>query len=562
MLSRIDFTPASRPVFLPDETLLFVQNAVGLYDGKFKIPNYQNGCAYLTSHRACYVDNEEPRKYSVAVELKDVDRVEFYAGFLKSSPKITLHLKSYPPSSSPGQSTTASPHISTPLTRPSSPALQAGPWICPICSFSNPFPSNYTPTVTPASSIPPCLSCGIRPPPQLLEKSFLPQNIPNTSLPTLSLTSDPASGTEATFACPRCTFLNHPSLLTCEICSERLLSPNLTPSQLSTIRADSPAPTSRIAGLPESPDSIKFSFRASGEKIFHERLKSAMLQRKWLLASAPPVPKPSTQSSPLAKERLVGIAGLERQGLEARKQNTLAISDAFYDLEALMGRAKEMIALAENFSTRLVSTQTFANSEESALLRSSTQALGLVSKDMVAGNDKSQELYITELARQVADFLADDRRGVLKREGGVMTLVDLWAVYNRARGIDLISPADLEKAARLFEKLKLPVRLREFRSGLLVVQDVRATDAETVRRILEWVRCLQGETGEGGFGKGVTASETAERFQWSVGVATEELEMAEERGALCREVGIEGVRFWDNWFAKMGEEEIAGNTEA
>lgn len=49
------------------------------YSGsKYKIPNYQNGCTYLTSHRACYVDNDDPRKYSVAVDLKDVDRIEFY----------------------------------------------------------------------------------------------------------------------------------------------------------------------------------------------------------------------------------------------------------------------------------------------------------------------------------------------------------------------------------------------------------------------------------------------------------------------------------------------------
>ncbi|KAI9865114.1 MAG: hypothetical protein M1813_002434 [Trichoglossum hirsutum] len=75
-LQRIDLTTALRPSLLPDETLLFVQDAVGL---KYKIPNCQNGHAYLTSHRACYVDNEEPRKNSVAVALKDVDRYEFYA---------------------------------------------------------------------------------------------------------------------------------------------------------------------------------------------------------------------------------------------------------------------------------------------------------------------------------------------------------------------------------------------------------------------------------------------------------------------------------------------------
>lgn len=45
---------------------------------KYKIPDYQDGHAYLTSHRACYVDNKEPRKFSVAVNLKDVERPEFY----------------------------------------------------------------------------------------------------------------------------------------------------------------------------------------------------------------------------------------------------------------------------------------------------------------------------------------------------------------------------------------------------------------------------------------------------------------------------------------------------
>lgn len=33
MLTKIDLTPANRPQLLPDETLLFVQNSVGLYEG-------------------------------------------------------------------------------------------------------------------------------------------------------------------------------------------------------------------------------------------------------------------------------------------------------------------------------------------------------------------------------------------------------------------------------------------------------------------------------------------------------------------------------------------------
>ena len=49
-----------------------------LPDRKYKLPNYQDGHAYLTSHRVYYVDNSEPRKYSVGIDLKDVDRPELF----------------------------------------------------------------------------------------------------------------------------------------------------------------------------------------------------------------------------------------------------------------------------------------------------------------------------------------------------------------------------------------------------------------------------------------------------------------------------------------------------
>lgn len=44
---------------------------------KYKIPDYQNGHAYLTSHRVCYVAAEEPRKFSLGIDLKEIDRAEY-----------------------------------------------------------------------------------------------------------------------------------------------------------------------------------------------------------------------------------------------------------------------------------------------------------------------------------------------------------------------------------------------------------------------------------------------------------------------------------------------------
>jgi ESCRT-II complex subunit VPS36 len=307
----------------------------------------------------------------------------------------------------------------------------------------------------------------------------------------------------------------------------------------------------------ENNESIKLSFRGGGERIFHERLKGSMIQRKWLLQGAPPVPKPNQESrssvpgstTPTGERaKTVGIAGLEQRRLEVRKNNELVIGNAFEDLEALMASAKEIIALAESFAT----SNGNSSSESSAV----ANALGLVTtKDMLGGGSNSETLYISELSRNLAEFLTDDARGVLRKAGGIISLVDLWAMFNRARGgVELVSPLDFEKAARLWETLKLPVRLRQFKSGVLVVQGSDRTDEKTIKALLTWLSDLHVFPPDRElswdwqlFGRGVTAQDAAERFGWSIGVAEEELEMAEERGALCREEGIEGLKFWENW---------------
>ncbi|KAF2475618.1 Vps36-domain-containing protein [Lindgomyces ingoldianus] len=604
-LHQLDLTTALRPSLLPEETLLFVQDAVGLYEGKYKIPQYQNGQAYLTSHRACYVDNNEPRKCSVAINLKDVERPEFYAGFLKSSAKITLwpkplkrlSLSARTPPAPAG--ITYSPSSTTPerygsplrslAPSPAPPPAASATWICPICSFSNPVPSNFDPATANAHTpLPPCLACGIKPPLVHVVKAAIsamtnrqssplpPVPLPsNNTFGRLSSTTSPAnanfgSSGSNSFSCPRCTFQNHPSLLTCEMCGASLLSAADKRLEMakSMGRSESPGPSLNNSPLQqETVECIKFSFRAGGEKIFYERLKNALVQRKWLLQSAPPIPKPRPSSGAFDdgyasaldqdsdRNKVVGIAGLERRGIEQRRNNEAVIGGAFEDLEALMTSAKEIIALAEQFASQ-ANLGTNGSSEASALVSQSASALGLVTtKDMLGSGSGSESLYVSELSRNLAEWLTDDTRGILKKEGGIVTLVDLWAVFNRARGgVELVSPTDFEKAARMWDKLKLPVRLRQFKSGLLVVQGRDRTDDKTITSLVAWLRELHDEAPVTDvpwdwriYGRGVTAQETAEKFGWSVGVATEELEMAEESGALCREQGLDGLRFWENW---------------
>jgi ESCRT-II complex subunit VPS36 len=319
--------------------------------------------------------------------------------------------------------------------------------------------------------------------------------------------------------------------------------------------------------MPSDPtESIKFSFRVGGDKVFHEKLKGALVQRKWLLQSAPPAPRTSTSiatTEGTPPRRHIGIAGLERRDQELRKNNELIIGNAFEDLSALMASAKEIVALAETFAKQSrggsESDSADPSSDPTALL---SQLNFVTTRDMLGNSPASSTLYLAELARQLAEFLTDDTRGILRSSGGIISLVDLWALFNRARGgVELVSPTDFADATAQFERLQLPVRLRKFKSGLAVVQGRDRTDEKTTKALLDWLERLQAippdEETDGVEGKtvlwdwqtwgyGVTALEAAERFGWSVGVASEELEMAEERGALCREEGVEGVKWWVN----------------
>ncbi|KAF7198557.1 Vacuolar protein-sorting-associated protein 36 [Pseudocercospora fuligena] len=605
-LRHLDLTTALRPSLYDDETLLFVQDGVGLYEGKFKIPNYQNGHAYLTSHRVCYVDNEEPRRYSVAVDLKEIERTELYGGFLvKSSPKITLFPKA-------NRKTAAA--IKSPLPRYASPsdalvgannnAARFAPspapardvnatWICSICGLSNAVPPNFDPaTANQYTPLPPCQACGVKPPLAIMIKSAIAAmsnwaSGASSAMPHSGRSSMEAGTVIASQAiqppvngmnqCSRCTFQNHPSLTTCEVCGAPLQS---TPDRRSQLiendlrRPESPGPSLGEGSIlnNDAIETIKLSFRMGGVQTFSERLQGALVQRKWLLQSAPPVPRtpmtppqtggrysppkngmPSTHTPP----RVVGIAGLEQRGAELRQNNQAVIGNAFEDLEALMTSAKEVIQMAEQFARQANGS---ASDDTKRMISDSAAALGLVTtKDMLGTGSSAEQLYTTQLARDLAEFLTDDRKGILRKEGGIISLVDLWQVFNRTRnGIELISPHDFEKAANLWTNLNLPIRLRRFKSGLMVVQERNRTDEKTTASLLSWLREPQfafppSEPGsiDQSYGRGVTAQETAERFGWSVGVATEELEMAEETGALCRDQCLDGTRFWENHFMQL-----------
>ena len=647
LIQPVDLTSALRPVLLPDEVLLFVQDAIGLYQGQYKLPNQQNGQAYLTTHRIYYVDTGEPRKNSIAVELKGVERIDLYAGFLKASPKITLVPKQNEAfvtgrvdglgrvtSRSGTPSIPGSPLVASTINGASSatnsPNVTPATWVCPVCGLPNTLPSTFDATTASVHTpLPSCSACGVKPPLALLLKvaiasvSGRSEVSSNATLKEYKAaspsnhhgryfsdghTSQIASPSVSTRTqihtsytsnqCPKCTFNNHASMFTCEMCGSRLPSANRPQegvSDSSISRLDSPDPMLKGTKTLDinSSESIKLSFRAGGFQTFHEKLKVALNQRKWLLRNAPPVPKSQSYhttgtntndhvNTPPRKQ--VGIASLETTRETQRKTNELTLATSFADLSALMASAKEILALAESFATSPASSTTTTDTttkSANALLQESAAALGMVTtKNLLSphsssSNSHDSDLYVSELSRSLAELLTDEsshpQGSILTREGGgIISTIDLWAIVNRLRGgLECITPQDFDAATKMWEKLKLPVRLRVFRNGVSVVQRREWTDEKTVGMLLGWLAALhhqhdhQQQHGTGGFlqsrddiqmsaytsywGRGVSIHETAQQFGWSLGVASEELQMAEEEGALVREETVEGLVYWENW---------------
>ena len=125
-----------------------------------------------------------------------------------------------------------------------------------------------------------------------------------------------------------------------------------------------------------------------------------------------------------------------------------------------------------------------------------------------------------------------------------MTLTDVYCIYNRARGTNLISPEDLLDAVGCMKELELGMSERTFPSGVKVVQDDTFDDAVMAVRLKE----LAEEQLTLSPTSGLTAMEASRALHVSALLAHEQLHEAEKLGYLCRDETLETTRFFPNLF--------------
>jgi len=138
---------------------------------------------------------------------------------------------------------------------------------------------------------------------------------------------------------------------------------------------------------------------------------------------------------------------------------------------------------------------------------------------------------------------------VVERFGGVVGLVDLYCMYNRFRGTDLISPEDLNIACSRLNVISQKFMLKIYRSGVKTIQSSKCFDhfidlehfnEDTYYRKIADTLHLEAT--------GLTAVKLAEKLRINVVLMKEHIQIAEEKGFVCRDESYEGVLWFDNKF--------------
>ncbi|KAI4384324.1 hypothetical protein MLD38_002495 [Melastoma candidum] len=244
--------------------------------------------------------------------------------------------------------------------------------------------------------------------------------------------------------------------------------------------------------------------------------------------------------------RVVGVSGILRREQEIWENTDKNLQEAFQDLNALMSKAKEMVMLAEKMRLKLLSGQSQVSDEELGTKEEMQDWLLSVGVISPVTKESAGALYHQQLSRQLADFV----RIPLDRAGGMINLIDMYCLFNRARGTELISPEDLLQACSLWEKFDVPVMLRKFDSGVMVIQNKAQRDEEVFSRIKSLV--TRADT----LRTGISASDAAITLGIAPALAKEHLLAAESQGLLCRDISPDGFRFYVNLFPEICIDDI------
>jgi len=233
-------------------------------------------------------------------------------------------------------------------------------------------------------------------------------------------------------------------------------------------------------------------------------------------------------------QRPVGVSGILKQHERDKTEGWTTVNESFKDLDALMVKAKSVVGIMEKYHGVIKDVDEASEDSEGDQMRALLMTIGI--RNPVTKASIGSQAYHQALARELADFLT--RGKVLEQVGGMMQLADCYALFNRARGLELVSPDDLSTCAHLLEPLRLGMTLRTFASGVVVLQADGYGDAVMGKR----VGALADSHGT------LTAFQVSTLLSVPLALAREHLLRAEEHGYLARDDNMGELLYHSNQF--------------
>lgn len=280
-------------------------------------------------------------------------------------------------------------------------------------------------------------------------------------------------------------------------------------------------------------------------------------------------PKPSTSGSRSTSTAMVGIAGLTRHMEERHKAVDNSLQEAFKDMDSLFEKARDMVAIANRLSSS-ARNSTAETSEDQSHLQSDMMVMMGIRSPVTLGAHDSHDLYLEELSREVDTFVCKNFHLLKSRphapqrtqsplstnipsylstntlpqtniriEAEVIPLMDLYCIFNRARGTALVSPNDLLEACKRLSPLRLRCRLIELNDGVLAVASDKYDESVIAKQVSELLTTIGP----------LSASQLASQQKIGLPLAIHYLLRAEGMELACRDHGAEGLIFWPNIFA-------------
>ncbi|AOA63584.1 Vacuolar protein-sorting-associated protein 36 [Komagataella phaffii CBS 7435] len=423
---KIKATQSGRPFFDDiDEVIVYIQDDIGLYQDNTKLDKFQTVRFYLTNKRLIFINELFPEE-NYYILLHEIQEVSLYQGFINSSPKLILDLVK-----TEGEETKRMYRIS---------------WICTICSFSN-----HVQLDKPLAKFNEanneinfkCSMCGIKPERLILKDGSSKADSFEPELKPVEATT----ASKRKHRCPQCTFVNHPSMLNCEMCNFPLRD------------KDSFDDSDILLGSKDS-TTFKLSFHDKKVQPFSDKLQHYIEKsqhdflKRFNRMNMNVVQQPASPVGPSKETPKKGIHDLENNSSNFIDSSFL--NDSLSGLGRLMRHAEKLIRLSESMKPLMMNLHQCSHENHQLIsLLKSNKPPHKINNGIIVESDTKKSLYHKEVARQLVEFILN--YDLVQND--FISLCELYKLYNKSRGLNLLSPSTFKLICEQLENVNSIVKL-------------------------------------------------------------------------------------------------------